>query len=206
MSRTPKWHKAFLAMLPKIRKYASFAFRHLKPEARAENVAEVIANAWKAFVGLVQQNKVHLAFPTVLARYGVKQVRDGRKVGGHLNIKDLLSFYCQSHKHVKVERLDRFNDVDNCWEEAVVQDTRSLTVPEVVAFRLDFADWLKSLKRRDRRIAEFLSLGNRTSDAARKFRVSDGRVSQLRKELADSWSQFVGDYTTDTTETARKAA
>jgi len=203
MSRTPKWHKAFLAMLPKIRKYASFAFRHLKPEARAENVAEVIANAWKAFVGLVQQNKFHLAFPTVLARYGVRQVKDGRKVGGHLNIKDLLSLYCQSHKHVKVERLDRFNEQDNSWEQAVVVDSRNASVPDVVQFRVDFADWLDSLTRRNKRIAEYLSLGNRTSDAARKFKVSDGRVSQLRRELAESWASFVGD---EPTETALKAA
>lgn len=195
MSRTPKWHKKFLSMLPKIRKYASFAFRHLRPEARAENVAEVTANAWKALVGLVQQNKVHLAFPTVLARYGVRQVIDGRKVGGHLNIKDLLSLYCQSHKHVKVERLDRFNEQDNSWEQAVVVDSRNAPVSEIVAFRCDFADWLQSLKRRDRRVAEFLSLGNRTRDAAHKFNVSEGRVSQLRRELAESWARFVGDET-----------
>ena len=203
MSRTPQGHKVFLAMLPTIRKYASFSFRHLRPEARAEAVEEVIANALQAFVRLVQQNKIDVAYPTPLASYGVRQVRDGRKVGGSLNIKDVLSKYCQDHKHVVVERLDRFNDLDDCWEEAVIIDTRNSPVAEIVAFRLDFADWLQRLKRRDRRIAEYLSLGNRTSDAAHKFKVSEGRVSQLRKELAESWSQFVGDYTTDT---APKAA
>jgi hypothetical protein len=28
---------------------------------------------------------------------------------------------------------------------------------------------------------------------ARKFEVSEGRVSQLRRELAESWRSFVGD-------------
>ena len=68
-----------------------------------------------------------------------------------------------------------------------------MPVPDIVAFRCDFADWLKSLKRRDRRMAEYLSMGHRTSAAAKRFKVSPGRVSQLRKELAQSWHEFTGD-------------
>ena len=196
-----RWQEVFLAMLPKITAHAKFAFRHLKPEARAEAVQEVVCNALKAFARLVQLKKTDIAYPTVLAGYGVRQVRDGRKVGGSLNVKDVSSLYCQDRKGVTVERLDRFNDLDDCWEEAVVQDTRNSSVSEIVAFRCDFADWLQSLTNRDRRIAEFLSLGNRTSDAARKFNVTDGRVSQLRRELASSWKEFVGED-----DTAPKAA
>jgi hypothetical protein len=36
-------------------------------------------------------------------------------------------------------------------------------------------------------------MGDRTSEAARKFDVSEGRISQLRRELAESWREFVGD-------------
>jgi len=199
MSRNPvvairrRWQKFFLAMLPRITAHAKYSFRHLKPEARAEAVQEVVCNALQAFVRLVQLNKIDLAYPTVLASYGVKQARDGRKVGGNLNVRDVMSKYCQDRKNVTVERLDSFNDQDNCWEEAVVQDTRNSPVPETVAFRCDFSEWLKSLNNRDRRIARFLSLGNRTQDTAKRFKVSEGRVSQLRRELAESWQQFVGD-------------
>ena len=59
--------------------------------------------------------------------------------------------------------------------------------------RIDFSDWLDSLKRRDRRVAEFLATGETTTVAARKFKVSAGRISQLRKELAQSWRRFVGE-------------
>jgi len=179
-------------MLPTIVTHAKIAFRHLRPEARSEAIQEVVANCCRANARLVELGKVSLAYPHVLARFGVKQVKDHRKVGGSLNIGDVLGKYCQSHKDVVVERLDKFNEQHDCWEEAVVQDTRNSPVPDIVAFRCDFADWLKSLKRRDRRIAEFLSLGHRTSDAARKFKVSDGRVSQLRRELAESWKKFTG--------------
>jgi hypothetical protein len=58
--------------------------------------------------------------------------------------------------------------------------TRTATVPDIVSYRVDFADRLRSLKRRDRRIAESLALGNRTSHVAKKFKVSGGRVSHLQ--------------------------
>ena len=90
-------------------------------------------------------------------------------------------------------RLDKFDDEENAWQEAVVEDTRTTPVPDIVAFRVDFSDWLKSLRRRDRRIAESLALGNRTGDVAKRFKVSAGRVSQLRRELAESLRAFVGD-------------
>ena len=108
--------------------------------------------------------------------------------------KNVLSKYCQVNKGVVVERLDRREkDDENAWTKAVVEDTRTPPVPDIVAFRIDFADWLKSLRRRDRRVAEALSLGHTTGHVARKFRVSDGRISQLRRELAESWHRFVGD-------------
>ena len=189
----PAWHAGFLAMLPVIHAYARGAFAHLNPEARQDMIQEVIANALVAYVRLYQQGRVALAYPTVLARYGVAQARDGRRVGAKLNIKDPLSRYCQKRKGVVVERLDRFDDEENQWQEAVVQDTRSAPVPEIVSFRVDFADWLASLSRRDRHIAESLAIGNRTSDVAQRFDVSAGRVSQLRREFSESWKTFVGD-------------
>ena len=190
---TPRWHKVFLGMLPAILRYAKIAFRGYTPEAKQEAVQNVVANTCAAVAGLAKRGKLDLCYPSVLAKFGIRQTLDNRLTGNSLNVRDVLSRYCQDRKHVVVERLDRFNDLEDCWEEAVVQDTRSAPVPDIVAFRCDFSDWLKSLKRRDRRIAQFLSLGHRTSAAARKFRVSEGRVSQLRRELAESWRKFTGD-------------
>jgi DNA-directed RNA polymerase specialized sigma24 family protein len=183
-------------MLPKIVNYARTAFQHRDPEAREDLVQEVVANACVAFKALWDRGKQALAYPTVLANYGIRQVRDHRRVGAKLNIKDVLSPYCQKHKGVVVERLDHFDEEENAWQEAVVEDTRTTPVPDIVAFRVDFAAWLKSLRRRDRRIAESLALGNRTGDVAKRFKVSAGRVSQLRRELAESWRAFVGDEPT----------
>jgi hypothetical protein len=183
-------------MAPQIANHARIAFRHLAPEARQEAVQECLANATVAFVRLVQLHKADIAYPTVLARFAIAQLRDGRRVGGHLNIQDISSAYCQRAKKITVERLDHFDEEENAWQEAVIVDTKAAPVSEIVAFRCDFSDWLKRLPKRNRRIAEFLALGNRTSDTARKFRVSEGRVSQLRRELAGSWQRFQSEATT----------
>ena len=189
----PAWHQKFLAMLPAIVLHARIAFRHLKPEARGEAVQDVVCNACAATARLAELGKLDLAYASVLAGYAVAQVNDGRKVGNKLNCRDVLSPYCQRLKGVVVERLDYFDEEENAWQQAVVQDTRSAPVSEIVAFRCDFADWLATLSRRNRRITEALAFGHRTRDVARKYKVSEGRVSQLRRELAKSWRAFVGE-------------
>ena len=186
------WHAGFLAMLPIIRNYARGAFSRLNPDLRQDLIQEVIANALVAYVRLYQKGRVALAYPTVVARFGIAQVRDNRRVGTKLNIKDVLSPYCQAKKHVIVERLDKFDDVENQWAEAVVED-KTAGPADIARTRIDFSDWLDTLKRRDRRIALKLAEGEKTSDVAKRFKVSEGRVSQLRRELAASWRRFVGD-------------
>ena len=200
----PPWHIRFLAMLPAIEVQARFAFRHLGPEAREDAIQETIANALVAFVALVQREKTDIAYPTALARYAVAQIHDGRRVGNRLNVRDVLSPYAQQQKGIRVERLDHFDEEENEWVEAVVEDDRT-PVPDQVAFRCDFPVWLERLSRRNRRIAEALAVGHTTSAVARRFRVSPGRISQLRRDLQQSWQEFQGEIlvarrTVDSTE------
>ena len=189
---TPEWHSVFLRMLPAIRQHARISFRHLGPEAREEAVQEVICNACCAVARLGELNKLDLCYPSVLARFAVSQVRDHRKVGCKLNIKDVLSSYCQRRKGIVVERLDHFDETEECWLEILIAD-QTCTPAELAASRLDFPAWLDTLSRRDRKIALRLATGETTSNTARKFRLSEGRVSQLRRELAESWKAFVGE-------------
>ena len=42
---------------------------------------------------------------------------------------------------------------------------------EIARTRIDFSDWLDTLKRRDRRIAVALAAGNRTSNVSKRFKV-----------------------------------
>jgi len=79
---------------------------------QGRRLAMPIANAVQAYARLVKLGKTDVAHPSALARYGVAQVRDNRRVGGHLNIRDVMSPYCQRHKNVSVERLDKFDKVE----------------------------------------------------------------------------------------------
>ena len=190
--RDPPWHAAFLTMVPTIRKVAQHAFRGARPEQREDLVEEVVANCLVAFARLAEQGKTHLAFATVLAGYAVAQVRYGRRVGGQLNGQDVLSGYAQRKNGFSVERLDRQSKTTGFWAEAVVEDYRT-PVADQASFRVDFPEWLNAQSRRDRTIAEALAVGERTKDVARQFQISPGRISQIRRELHDSWQAFHGE-------------
>ena len=189
----PRWHRVFLAnFLPAIVAHAKYAFRHLRGEARQDAIQETIANSLVAFKALVSRGKMSLAYPTVLAKYATAQIKDGRRVGNRLNIHEVLSPYAQRLKNFSVQRLDKYDTETGEWREILIED-RHTTPAEVARVRIDMEDWLKSLPFRDRQVAEYLSLNNRTSDAARKFKVSNGRISQIRADLAKSWKTFTND-------------
>lgn len=181
--------QSFVRMLPDIQRQASFAFRGYPAEARDDAIAEVVANAFVAFARLVELGKVDLAYPHPLARYGVAQFRDGRRVGNSRNIRDVLSPYCQRHKQVRVDRLDE-QKADGSWRAAAIEDRRS-TPADLASFRIDFATWLTSLTPSKRRVAELLASGESTSRVARLVSVSAARISQLRRELCDAWDCYV---------------
>jgi hypothetical protein len=149
-------------------------------------------NACVAYKGLVEKGKIKLAYPSVLARYGVAQVRTGRKVGCSLNVQDVMSEYCQRRKNVTVERLDVHDAEDDAWKEIVIEDKRSGPA-EVATTRMDFSSWLRLLPRRLRTITTFLARNETTSAASRRFGLSHGRISQIRSELRRDWQRFQGD-------------
>jgi hypothetical protein len=188
----PTWHDPFLAFMPTIIRQASHAFRGLSAEAREDAVQEVIANCLVAIARLAELNKLDLAYPSALARYAIAQQRAGRRVGTKLNVRDVLSPYCQRAKGISVERLDTFDAAQGAWQEIVVED-KTAGPADIAATRLDFAAWLKSLKPRMRRIAKALAVGETTGAVAGKFRLSPGRVSQLRRELRTGWETFQGE-------------
>ena len=188
----PAWHDGFLAMLPTIRRHATIAFRDVDDEASEEAVQEVICNAMRAYVRLFELGKTEVAYPSALARYAVAQVRAGRKVGGNLNIKDVTSEYAQRSKSIRVQRLDRYDQEEQGWREVVVED-RTAGPAEIAACRIDYSDWLKLLTSKQRKIANMLAVGETTKAVAGKVGLTDGRVSQMRRELMEAWEGFVSE-------------
>ena len=193
--RAQALHDRFLTMLPQIRAQARVAFGSKSPERREELIAEVFANCWVAFVRLMERGLGDVVYPTPLAQYAIRQVRSGRKVGGSLNVNDVSSGYAQKSKGFSMESLDQYSQRKKQWKEILVED-RHTGPAETAASRIDVGEWLRSLPKRSRRIAETLALGETTKKAARKHGVSAGRISQLRRELKGNWEAFQGELVT----------
>jgi RNA polymerase sigma factor (sigma-70 family) len=189
------WQAKFLELLPGIKRQLRFAYRRLAPEARDEAVQEGIANCLQAFQRLHEQGRGERAFASSLARFAIRQINSGRQVGCPLNVLDPMSRYAQRAKGIRVEQFKQHQTESGRWVSAIVEDRRA-RIPDQVAMRIDFPSWMKTLTRRDRAIAKDLALGNSTREVARKYGVSPGRISQMRRELHDSWHDFQGTSTT----------
>jgi hypothetical protein len=79
------------------------------------------------------------------------------------------------------------------WEERLQYNTLTHVTVQA-AFRLDFPDFLRSLSRRDRWIARFLSLGHSAKNAAEQFRHSPRRITLLRQGWRREWIRSQGEH------------
>jgi transposase-like protein len=179
-------------MLPQIRQQALTAFRNQRFEVREELVQEVIANSYRAWVLLVRRGKESVAYPTPLAQFAIRQVRDGRRVGGRLNSQDIMSPGASRLHGFTVERFDQKDQQTGVWYEQLVEDRRAGPAA-IAAARLDLTAWSRTLSKRNRQIAKALAQGETTCDVAKRFGLTAGRVSQLRMWLREHWERFQGD-------------
>jgi hypothetical protein len=169
-----------------------YAFQTLPPgKERGYAYLRLRINGWE-LLRVILDGKIPDAFPSTLARFGVCQTKAGRKVSGKLNVRDVLSDYCQHKKQLLVERLDRYDTEEQAWAEILVDD-KHVGPADTAIVRIDFSTWLQILPRRLRTIAAFLATGETTTAASKRFRLSQGRISQIRRQLLDAWQKFQGD-------------
>ena len=186
----------FLAHLSRFLAHARFAFRRVAcPQTREDRVAEAIALAWKHFAMLSARGKRPEAFVTTLAVRCTQAVKAGRRLVGCESSTEVLSPVAQVRHGFAVGHLPEKEAVRNRaslpadLSEALADNTRS-AVPEQVAFRVDFPRWRALLNRRDRMVLDALASGERGQEVARRFKISPGRVSQLRREFERGWQAF----------------
>ena len=107
-------------------------------------------------------------------------------------MQHLPSSTCTGREHLYA-RPHGQRDMD-AFEERL-QDNRVTPVPDQVAFKLDFKSWLRTLTPRERRIIKAMMREERTKDLSKEFDLSEGRISQLRRQFLEGWKCFVGDLT-----------
>jgi hypothetical protein len=190
-SKTLSPHAQFVAMLPQINVQATIAFRDFNPEAREDAIQEVIANCFVAFCRLLEQDKRELAYPSVLGGFAIKQFHDGRRVSGRVSARDVMSRHARA-EGLRVVSLDVEDEGEDDLRSALVED-KTAGPAETAAARIDVEAWFRLIPNRKREIAKLLASGETTKEAARRFRVSAARISELRQELRRSWLTMQGD-------------
>ena len=188
---SPMAAEAFPALLPRLTSNLRSAFGRFQPGQRDDALQETVASAFVAFSRLCQQGRSQFGVPRSLAQYAIAHWFAGRRVGSPLNGNDVLSPYAQRRHPISVEQLDH-EDSEDAWRASIVAD-RQTPIPDQVWFRIDFPVWLAQLSARNREIAVALAQGDTAREVSQRFKLSPGRVSQLRREFHESWQQFHGE-------------
>jgi hypothetical protein len=183
---------AFLTLLPTIERHVGYAFRRVPSPFREDVLQEALVTAFVAYRRLVDRGRRDQVFATPLARFAVFHVRDGRRVGSRRNRFDVSCPFVARRRGFRVERIDRFDPRARRWTLMAIPSSAA-PIPDQVAFRLDFPQWLSTQSRRNRRLIQALACGDTTSQAAQRFHISAARVSQLRLQFSQSWRAFQED-------------
>ena len=139
------------------------------------------------------------AFTTLLAR----AVNSGRRLTGTAKAKDVMNPATQRRHGFRVEPLPASSavgydhlyasplgqELQDAYEERL-RDNTVTPVPEQVCFRVAWPAWLATLTGREHRMIAAMAQNERTKDISRKFEVSPGRISQMRREFHDNWRRF----------------
>ena len=188
-------HSPFLAVMPRVSYLARRRFAYMPREQREDAVAEAIAAGFLAYLSMKRRGRLKLIGTIGFARNAVRHVAAGRRVGNSQAGRDVMSDLGRRRHGRGVQSFDAESSVDNTdgcgWlHEAVA--AHQTPVPEQVAIRVDGGHWLASLQSRDRQMIKALAAGEMAVTVAKHFGISPARLSQLRKEWADSWAACVG--------------
>jgi hypothetical protein len=194
MRHDTRYGPEFEAALPRIRLHARIYFRDVVcPHKKADLIAEAVGLSFKWWVRLRARGKVPTRFVSAIATYAARAAKSGRRVCGHERARDVLSPVAQQRHGFAVKNLPSFSSLlGNPFDEALHDNT--VTPPdEQVAFRIDFPCWFAGYDERRRSIIRSMMTGEQTQRLATLFGISEGRVSQLRREFKEDWDRFTGD-------------
>jgi hypothetical protein len=188
----------FVALLPKIDTHGRIYFRHVHcPHRKADALQEMRALAWLWFVQLARRNKDAADFFSTFSGFLARAVNSGRRLSGMPKAKDVFGFRPQQNHGYAVFSLSDDRCLPGDLLAQALLDNRQTPPPDQAAFRLDFPAWLSTRTVRDRRVINDLMRGERTLQVSRRYGLSPGRVSQLRREFHADWDHFCADTQAD---------
>lgn len=186
----PDISACFEENLPRIQQVVRYYLRRVPHRHRQEAISDAVSLVWVYFIRLWTAGKNPMRFLSVVARYGALHTKAGRSIDTCTPLGEIMT-------HVKSSRRGNSANVSPppkrspAWKLAVIAD-KGESPADTAAFRIDFEEWTCGLPARDRRMVFELASGATTSDVAKHFEISAGRVSQLRNELRENWERFQG--------------
>ena len=184
-------HSSFQSIYAAVQRYARVKLRFLAcADRKAELTAEAVGLAWLWHIRLCRQGRDSRRFPTTIAQFALRAALSGRRLVGQESSSDLLSTVAQRRHGIAVQSLSAFDNPTNELLADALRECPRCRVPDLAHFRVEFPRWLRRMSRRNRRFVARAAEGNSTSDLARMFQISKARISQMRRELARSWSAF----------------
>lgn len=185
----------FLSILPFINAQCEREFRQWKAEMKMEMVAEATAIAWKSFCGIEETGRDPVRLKSRIVAYAIQHVRAGRTLASRWSSVDAMSRRAQLRHGFSVHRSANSRHSGRTagrisFSVEEIGDRRHRNVSQEAAFRIDFNDWLSRLDDRLRDIVSDLASGYSTSEVSNRFGLSAGRISQIRRELENSWKRF----------------
>jgi len=170
-----KAQQRFESWVPQIKQIADYWCRSC--DDREEFTADVLALAWKGFLQCLANGNRRFTVAT-LANYACRQVRDGRTV--HCcHGRSITGRPARQRGALQFGLTDYIDERDN--------------PAEVVAIKIDFPAWLAQLPVALRATADTLiSAGSDPIGRvlARKLGISQGRLSQRRRQLREDWELY----------------
>src|SRR5262249_50992283 len=133
-------------VLPVVKPFACAKFRHLPAFAKDEAIANALGLAFEHFLSARAAGRDASQFPVALARFACLRIRSGRGYGKQ-NSTDAMEYRSQRKHGYDREPLHE----DYAAPGADVADE--------VGARLDFQDWLETLRPARKRVAEHLVAG-----------------------------------------------
>jgi len=156
-------------VLPIVRKGAKRYF--CQRREADDRVMDAISLSWEMF-----QRRPQQATPTSLAFYAIRQAAVGRQFQ-----QLALSIDGPPRSGERPVRTD--------FDPQLLFRTGD-DPAAIVAAREAFWVWFASLGRLKQEVAGLLASGDRLDEAAAKCGLSRGRISQIRRELFESWTVF----------------
>jgi DNA-directed RNA polymerase specialized sigma24 family protein len=190
-------HEHFVAVFkPRIEQQAGVSFRRYSgnPEMMEELTQEALGLGWKHYLDMkLKGEKNPEEFISVFAERACQGARSGRSVNGQERARSISNPRTQIAKSFARQSLPQYDSSEHDTDLLrAIQDERD-SPPDIAAYLIDTKEWLAGLPEKKREMALDMAAGETTTGLAEKYRMTLGRVSQIRRELVESNRLFHGD-------------